>query len=408
MPMDYAMFQQLLKEAVGTTPQIVFAEKAGISPPHLNRMLNGKTGGSRPALSTLRKIAENSNVPLEELLISCGYKTRTNDDDVPVTERTIEAAQQLYHGMQALASHVYPDLNTFIQDYCLQNGINKPKIYTMAEEEYEAPDDVHTAYAEYCQGFCLSYYASGRQTYLWFMLLFCRTIGGHVIVTDIVSDVDTLCRHSILSDNAVSKMFSQKYACFTKRDYNAEKRLLAAIFGETEPAEKQPGSNPIMPRNTYMDSIFGFGFLLDSDVPTVPMLEFLRNHADNIPSIRTRHAKRLSMVLDYDNDALTDDAVWHSLGFDDWGDLIADIISYETKQNFLFISDDDEEGDADYGAVMLLESEFLEQDEMVETVSKYARELGLDTFGEYVIHHLTSCSMLRYTVETEDETDENN
>ena len=57
---EYTKFRELLRKAMGSMNQKDFAEKAGISIVHLNRLLNNPVI-SRPSKETLRKISNASD-----------------------------------------------------------------------------------------------------------------------------------------------------------------------------------------------------------------------------------------------------------------------------------------------------------------------------------------------------------
>lgn len=71
---DKAKLSALVKQAVGSTQQKVFAEKIQLSREHLSRIINGKYN-SPPEIETIKKIASNAmnGVTYFELLEAAGY-----------------------------------------------------------------------------------------------------------------------------------------------------------------------------------------------------------------------------------------------------------------------------------------------------------------------------------------------
>lgn len=71
---NQSTFSILLKKAIGSRQQKVFADIIGISPAHLSRILNHKYD-TPPSIDTIKKIASNAenNVTYHELLEACGY-----------------------------------------------------------------------------------------------------------------------------------------------------------------------------------------------------------------------------------------------------------------------------------------------------------------------------------------------
>ena len=71
----YRRFRELLRCGIGDRSQRSFAKEAGITPEHVNRLLNSEII-SQPSKETLEKMAAVMNtVSLNELLEACGYKT---------------------------------------------------------------------------------------------------------------------------------------------------------------------------------------------------------------------------------------------------------------------------------------------------------------------------------------------
>lgn len=87
--MNYERFHGLLETAIGRRTQKAFAQKCGVSPQYLNKLLRRDI---RPARSTLYAFAQHAegNVTYHDFLSACGYASGTErekgaiyDDDIP-------------------------------------------------------------------------------------------------------------------------------------------------------------------------------------------------------------------------------------------------------------------------------------------------------------------------------------
>ncbi len=85
------MFQNLVKIAMGQQKQNEFADKAGISKFHLNRLLNNPD--QNPSKSTLQKIADASDgrVSFNQLYAAC------HDGEIPAVQAANEDYSKEYH-----------------------------------------------------------------------------------------------------------------------------------------------------------------------------------------------------------------------------------------------------------------------------------------------------------------------
>ena len=79
---EYREFRELLRRGIWTRTQKAFAEEAGISKEHLNRLLNNKEI-SRPSVAILRNMASHMNTITERMLLeACGYEIEPIADRV--------------------------------------------------------------------------------------------------------------------------------------------------------------------------------------------------------------------------------------------------------------------------------------------------------------------------------------
>lgn len=100
---DMSEFTALLRRGIGTRAQNAFCRAAGITPPYLSRLLNGKLGGAMPKVSTLKKISKVTySISLNDFLKSLGMQELTPQervaDDAFQLKEFLQDAEKNYRG----------------------------------------------------------------------------------------------------------------------------------------------------------------------------------------------------------------------------------------------------------------------------------------------------------------------
>lgn len=397
MEIDQLQLTNLLQEAIGKESQVVFAKKCGISKEHLNRMLSGKTR-SKPSKTTLRKIAENSSVSYEQLLTACGYSDEMMFK--PVSQLAQENAEAMLEGFRKMTEciRLYPSVRTFMEELFLVYGKHRMDLTFCRPEEYDGSEHAH---AEYFQRGRADFYAEGRLCSTWFVIYFCQTKGGQVVVVDAAMDGKTLMENQLIRQQAIDELYADgtdvnalPYYFEIRSDGRAEERLLKALFGKSENQNE-----------TVVVSNIGLGFELEEVPPH--FAKFLDNHT------------KTAMI----KGVLSDDPAWAvsrifnvvSLGTDPERELsdclcrytynkgyaavIANIMSEETGIRFGMW-----DGLDDGPVTVMCDDEDVENDEVLPIIRAYAKELGVKRYGECIAYtKYEKDSVLQFEVDDEEE-----
>ena len=245
MGFDQEKFRDLLNTAMGNQSQIAFANRAGLSKCRLNRLLREKTIG-QPHKGTLKSIAEASDgrVTMNELLEACGYPLQASDTTVGangthIGEEHIHIANDLKKGVETFVGIAtkYSSLDDMLDAVETVYGTEHMKHLVKESHEYEGKG--RKGAEEYANCEFVWLYKDFKSV-LPFILYYCKTAGGGVIVSDCAFDLATLME--VKDPNATQFLFHElgkgdvTYTDYpmilsTVPDFSAKERLLKAIFG---------------------------------------------------------------------------------------------------------------------------------------------------------------------------------
>lgn len=371
MDFDSTKFASLLQKAIGMNSQAEFAKQCEISPEHLSRMLRGKSK-FRPSINTLKKIAENSNVPLKDLLAACGYDA-DEKSSMTVMERVQTNAESMRNGFRTMTNDIrlYSSLHDFLDEHQMLYGEEDAKVFLGTKREYDGDE---YRYAEYYTFARCVFPVKDNECTIYFVIFFCETKGGQVLVTDVAMDGKTLFECGYVSQKTVDDLYADgedinKLPFFynIKSNNTAEMRLLKALFGGN------------MERYPY--TVRGFGLDISNTPPN--FTAFLKNHKNSFVS--DEDDERIALCDKVDRGeapeavfADFEDAVTTECGL---GAVISTIMRDETGIDFEWWKNKD----ADTGAVMVLDEIDTDRRELKTIVNQYAKELGLKQYGQCLV-----------------------
>ena len=364
-------FRAYMKTLIGDMTQMEFAARKGITPEHLSRMMRSEKP-SRPAKSTLKKIAGDSEGTYKELLSLCGYADEENRVVLETQEDMIEKRLEELRGSfreMTKGVHVYSDLESFLEEYRLLYDSKNVTFSIGKKLEYDEGDHY---LAEYIVPVSASYPLRGCECRIYAALFFSETKGGKVVVLDTAMDGRSLLRAGIMTEEDGRERFEKlSFVYVLKNDYSAEKRLLKALFGDR--TDEQVTMTRIGFGVSFPDSFLTDGLVKD----------FLKKHDagkyKNAFADRILAGEPASMVLeDYDTNMDIGDGA---------GCLIAEIMREETGIDFIYCEDVTEEPEA-RSAVMLPRNLYstCDIDELKEASCRMAKDLGIREYGECIVY----------------------
>ena len=266
-------FREALRKAIGPIrSQAEFASEAGITPEHLNRMLNLPQIG-KPSMATLRKIAGHAfgGVTLAELASACGYESVKEEPalmELTPKARVDRFLLELEKGVCAVLeeNNVFPSVFDFISEVVDHYTTEKPVI------EIESPRDYEGRYP--AENAAVVNYSMGDTLYSLEManaVLYSETKKGKVIVLRVEADPQLLLRlKSKLAEQAMelsrtenAPFPTQNLILVHKRAVNAPK---ADFDGFKEKIAEIAANSGITPEEAMMNLLFG-----DKNKPKRPM-----------------------------------------------------------------------------------------------------------------------------------------
>ena len=252
---DTKKYVELLMAAIDGRMQKDFAERAGISQSHLNRMLKSKEGSKAPYKKTLEKIADASDgrVTKEQLFAACGYTADGNDEKdnkedacygigAKALEKTSDKYISALHDL-AGKSYKYNSLNVFMEAAAV-DVIQAPRkaFRVHTDNEYDGMGRNGAERIAHCSAMLRNL---SHISVTAFTLFYCRTEKGGIIITDCVSEMKELVRmaHPVAMSylfkisekgSVVYSNIQKVFDCEKRKDMAKETKLLIAIFGEDE------------------------------------------------------------------------------------------------------------------------------------------------------------------------------
>ena len=399
---EFAEFRMLLRKGMGTRTQAEFARDAGISPQVLNRMMNLPVI-SRPRAKTLQMLAaQTEGVSLKELMESVGYDINGEPEEEELTEkekretlsnkeRANLAAKDLTTGLAELTSGgnaVYDNLNDFLDMLYVLYSVEEFSFQIISEDEYDgekypAADEIALVETSFLNGQVVNV--------IPFAVYFYRKKDGRIFITNADAGFEALKEVGFFEPREQEAMEEfghgadqpviysvnrfKKRVSPDKKDGDAKKRLLEALFGTGE---------------TFDTTVIGFGFELKSTPKAFP--EFLKAHKETFLSIDNIYPKipekkdpeTLYKEIENGNDpdeVLKDYMDQDRTGYG-VGAAIASIMRKETGFGFSYWSDTEHEFEDNPDCILIPDDENNGGYRTVkEIVNRYAAELGIPEFG---------------------------
>ena len=391
MAFDKIGFQKKLRDLIGSGTQVEFAAKCGISRTNVFRMLSDDFTNP-PSKTTLARIADSTGTNIDDLYILCGYaespaKARKMHS---FEERIRLSAMDMAEGFSALTKNarLYNSISDFLEEYSMFYSHEDCKFALSEIEEYEGvlhpgAENRVNAYAVFSDkvGSCFTY----------FVIYLAITKGGKYVILDTALDGASLMEAEFLTEKQAKKLgfnideLSEKDLVYYYRE-SAEQRLLRSIFGESDESQEYPYT------------VVGFGFELPCANDRFD--EFISKHRDSV-------AKESEKVLDYlekkDCDAEEffgdyKDPDTYETGFPA---VVSNIIRHESGYPVgYYKSKDTVTGEVSNFIMIPNAIDTYEVDDLKSVFLKYAKELGIKTYGE-CIAFTSMCveQSLRFNVE---------
>lgn len=424
----YVEFKVLLQEAIGNRSQKDFAESAGISKEHLNRML--RDGDiNQPSRSTLKKIASASGIDYERLLTACEYdvdfeKTKNTSLELkkratlPTLRRVKKCVEDIHRGFSETVKNnpIFDDIEDLLELVDLLYSVEDIE-YTLSEERDFG--DIKHNNADCSRIITASwkdeYFEAEMEILLWYAFL----SRGGIVVTAVEFDKESLEKSGskiiaqqafmeksqdkgentlVVPKNHVSyqtgnfvysikfisprKEVSQSDIRFARRveefkrvkGMSEKEAFLAALFGDPD-------------RPKRIMSVEGRGFYLD-ETPDYVVMNFLDYHKDTFLSIEDQDTEEIFRAL-IKGEKNLDNAFEQYITKDNgahghWGAAVADIIRIETGVHVEMWGYRKSEDLGNRPCIMVSQAmpwEFtgkekeMDKDELVHTLDRYAKEL---------------------------------
>lgn len=355
---DYEKLREVIRQGIGEGTQAGFAHKCGITPQHLNKLMNADKP-ARPSKTTLEKLARYTEASYEELLVICGYvESRTTlRRKRPAEQRADLNAQEMEAGFKEMTKSVRPyhSIRDFLEEYAMLYSTEDITFGIGPKKECE--DDR----AEFCVPCSITFSDKDYDCTTWFMIYYYKTLGGMYFITETEMNAKKLQEAGMYCH----EKDEARYIYLIKYRKTAEERLLSAIFGE--PGQDVPFT------------IFGFGF----DFNAVPegFDSFLEAHKDAVPK-------------NYDLKELYGDPDEEIRA----GFLVAQVMREETGLPFHYYENEREK---EHGSVMVPEGQY-ELEDIKPITRQYAKELGIPKYGECVVY-TTVCRKDAMLFDTDEE-----
>lgn len=253
----YTTFRSLLKNAVKGTSQKAFAEKAGLSPEHLNRLLNNGVI-NRPSKKTLDKILKASpSTDSRALYVSCGY-------DPAEYNRSVFRARHDADGLDLTVARIRDELNYLIKTAPIQSSresiclMLKKALYpaVLSVTSVGAKDDAgnQNPLRQHAFAFDASWLVELpenkiRKDSLRFAVFYCTLKDGQLMLTDMAMDVLSLLSCGFVPSVVMDRMDEEGYhpeempyvvlgTVSERTKSSPAERLLVTIFGEEKGDER--------------------------------------------------------------------------------------------------------------------------------------------------------------------------
>ncbi len=386
---EYREFRILLRNAIGPDrTQAEFAQEAGISVEHVNRMLNSDII-SQPTVSTLSKIAghAHSGVTLGQLKAACGHDDKKTPDDnreiskrkgMEMHDRTNACIGDIQDGVKALLdrrtaySSLYDFLNTVLMLYAVED------LSFDIESVAEVNDERHS-YATDVAVITMSFTDTDFSAEFAFALYYAKTVKGDIFILDAAFDFATLYDMNFRLANEIARVSDLDFdtlkknqsVCFVyskkpeKQASNIDLRRsiaervseiqLAKGIGAKEAFFQALFGDPDRPQR--VSTVEGIGFYIDY-TPEYVFRKFLQKHKETFCQSDTENAvfadvvageKPLADIFEW----YEPDSKFNTCGH--WGIAIVNIIYRETGLNLeLWVDEDQDKYGFENRAVIML------------------------------------------------------
>lgn len=426
-------FQTLLRQAIGNRTQAQFANDSGVSAEHLSRMING-TVSTNPTRTTLAKIAAvaKNGVTYEKLM------NAVNGKQPPITKSDIErnanarkAAREFEDLFEEDANEVMQTLAAIIEEtefpfVAMSVEIMIDNLVT-EYEEHKRPGLLPVSYmveeerpyigmiypeAEYYRNVVLSM-ARYEMSAVSQMIVYYRKIADKPVIQKIsmaVKNIEDLygTPAAALSDGGQEEALDVAYELPYYLQIEKNKRFYEHyVDPEAETAEEKVLSSIFGKKVIYPTSIEGFGFWL----PEVPpnFYQFVKKHQGQILNLyddepemweimkhrleTAKEADLLSCFRGIEEDGVEYEYMDENSYEYGWQAAISNVMSEETGWRFEFqphkeSSQYTDRSDKDCILIRKenIEQEGIRRETLLYTVCDYARELGIEYFGDILFH----------------------
>ena len=361
----YEKFRELLREGIGTRTQKEFAESTGIARETISRLLN-KELIPQPERETLSRISKQiKTCTMNDLLESCGYPRVSLEENVEYMENDLLA------GINSQLHGIWTSVEEFagvIDCLWISNGKLLP-----SDKEVEVVDKDNPA--DYHRDIILRWMFEGYKCSFGVRLFYVKNKKNHIVFTsykelDENSTTDWVDSKDRYSDKERHIMHTLVKVPSKTRSEEAEKRLLADIFGEGV--------------ETFIrETVTGNGFYYDPQTEDDMKLfkNFMCAHAGSYCT-NEKESDVFQLVLNHEGllNELEDKLLDNSTTM---ADIIADVMARET--GIAFEAYPDEEEGKDGSTIMYKCSNRREIDnasvETLYSISMYAKELNIPKFG---------------------------
>ena len=429
----YELFRGVLRGAICNTSQAKFAKMSGISPEHLNRMLNAKEI-NRPSATTLGKIANvaKNGITLQDLTDALDKEDPDYHEETIADLKYKEAVEDFKPEFEELADECFrslknsvanviksknwacTDLNDFMAS--VESAYNKCRVYpydisydiSVPREYFGHMHDDVTHWVSVLVDIIDGRDIAETEIIIYFsylpkadmMVIQYADMTGEAIVdlygfpTDKIDYYRELgYEEEDIMDNILKEPYivSIKRPAKTKFDKAAAERMLRLIFADDEDLEE------------YV--VEGFGFEITDDIPS-NFGNFCKLHKKAILASYKKNMaeyidinEKLDKLIESDADnkeyaELFSNYIDLVSTASSWKAVISSVMYRETGYEFELQKADeptDKLPNLSTEDVVMLSDDYsfrsaVTDDTLINIVAKYARQLGLTYFGDIEFH----------------------
>lgn len=392
---EYKEFRKLLKKAIGfTRTQAEFAQKADITPQHLNRLINNPLIG-QPSKDTLIKIAGNADtpIPLNDLFKACEYtieeKPKSVDEKTEI-ESIENTASKIESSFGLLSGKEYKSLNEFIEK--VLHNVSTDISYEL--ENKETTENKNGTLGENVITARMTWVTPSHINSLDTLIAYSETKNNNIIVLETSNNYnkfETYYPNNMFSqddENQTSTLyiepkFKPKRCPYITTEENdgltTEQRLLRAIFGEDNKPQR-------------IATVEGIGFYIDK-IPEGAFRRFILQHKaytcenSNDKQILENYLQSITPKEDMFKN--------NKSSIEHFGEIIANVITQETAFRIECWEDHNHRYPFDNRPSIMFTAEMpwvytttekaLSFETLFQILDKYARELRCEVESCYFI-----------------------